>query len=77
MYRLTLSIEKLDEGGFLGTCSDLPGFLVQGSSPEEVLHLAPEVAADFIAVLRETGRPLPPEIKLDTTPAELAVYVPA
>ena len=59
MYQITLEIRRLDEGPYLGTSPDLPGLVVQGTTPEEVVGLAPEVARDLISVMIETGEPLP------------------
>ncbi|MBI1955909.1 MAG: type II toxin-antitoxin system HicB family antitoxin [Acidobacteria bacterium] len=59
MYRITLEIQRLPEGPYLGTSPDLPGLIVQASTPEEVVALAPAIAKDLITVMRETGQPLP------------------
>ena len=59
MYQITLEIQRLPEGFYLGTSPDLPGLIVQASTPEEVVALAPAIAKDLIAVMRETGQPLP------------------
>ena len=42
MYKITLDIENLPEGPYLGTSPDLPGLVVQRNSIQEVLSLAPE-----------------------------------
>ena len=57
MYKITLEIEHLPEGPYLGTSPDLPGLVVQADSVQEVLQLAPEVAHDLIAVMVETRLP--------------------
>jgi len=59
MYQITLQIQRLPEGYFLGTSPDLPGLIVQAETAEEVVALAPGVAKDLIAVMRETGQSLP------------------
>jgi predicted RNase H-like HicB family nuclease len=59
MYKITLEIEHLPEGPYLGTSPDLPGLVVQADSVQEVLQLAPDVAHDLIAVMVETHQPLP------------------
>jgi len=56
MYKITLEIEHLPEGPYLGTSPDLPGLVVQADSVQEVLQLAPDVAHDLIAVMVETHR---------------------
>ncbi len=59
MYQITLNIERLPEGPYLGTSPDLPGLIVQADSAEEVIRLAPDIAHDLIEVVEETGQPLP------------------
>lgn len=68
MYKITLEIEQLPEGPYLGTSPDLPGLVVQGESIQEILSLAPDVAHDLIAVMVETDQPLPPGIETITAP---------
>ena len=77
MYKITLDIEQLPEGPYLGTSPDLPGLVVQGEDVQEVLRLAPEVARDLIAVMVETNQPLPPGVETVTTPGRIPVLVPA
>jgi predicted RNase H-like HicB family nuclease len=74
MYRITLQIEHLPEGVALGTSPDLPGLVIQAETAEEVIRLAPDLAAELIAVMRETGQPIPLEPVEDMT---LPVIVPA
>lgn len=59
MYTITLEIELLPEGPYLGTSPDLPGLVVQGESVQEVIDLAPEVAQDLIAVMIESSQAHP------------------
>lgn len=77
MYRITLEIEQLPEGPYLGTCPELPGLVVQGDSVQEVLQLAPDLAHDLIAVMVETNQALPAELELVSSPGRLSVLVPA
>lgn len=77
MYKITLEIEHLPEGPYLGTSPDLPGLVVQGDSIQEVLTLAPDVAHDLIEVMIETNQPLPPGIETITVPGRVSVLVPA
>ncbi|HYN22852.1 MAG TPA: type II toxin-antitoxin system HicB family antitoxin [Thermoanaerobaculia bacterium] len=77
MYKITLELEKLPEGPYLGTSPDLPGLVVQGDSVEEVIQLAPDVAHDLIAVIIETNQQLPPGIETVSAPGRLSVLVPA
>lgn len=77
MYKITLEIEHLPEGPYLGTSPDLPGLVVQGESIQEVLRLAPDVAHDLIEVMIETNQQLPPGIETITAPGRVSVLVPA
>ena len=56
MYQITLEIRRLEEGPYLGTSPELPGLIVQGSTAEEVVNLAPDVARELIEVMVETGQ---------------------
>jgi predicted RNase H-like HicB family nuclease len=73
MYKITLEIEHLPEGPYLGTSPELPGLVVQADSVQDVLRLAP----DLIAVMVETNQPLPPGIETVTAPRRVSVLVPA
>jgi predicted RNase H-like HicB family nuclease len=75
MYRITLRIERLPEGVSLGTSPDLPGLVIQAETAEEVVRLAPELARELIAVMRETGQPL--ELKEVDDPLSVPLIVPA
>jgi predicted RNase H-like HicB family nuclease len=68
IYDLALQIEEIQDGDdyrYPGTSPDLPGLLVAGDTAEEVLSLAPSVAAALIASLQAEGDPLPATIRLD------------
>jgi len=77
VYKITLEVEQLPEGPYLGTSPDLPGLVVQGESIQEILSLAPDVAHDLIAVMVETNQPLPPGIETVRAPGRIPVLVPA
>ncbi|HJW83613.1 MAG TPA: type II toxin-antitoxin system HicB family antitoxin [Anaerolineae bacterium] len=76
-YQITLEIEQLEEGPYLGTSPDLPGLIVEADSPEEVIALAPDIARDLIEVMLETGQPLPPRLKVVKTPKRVSLVVAA
>jgi predicted RNase H-like HicB family nuclease len=76
-FQITLDIEQLEEGPYLGTSPDLPGLIVQADSPEKVIALAPDIARDLIEVMQETGQPLPAQLKPVTTPRHVSLMVPA
>ena len=66
IYDLAIHVEEIQDGGdyhYLATCPDLPGLLVAGDTAEEVLTLAPSVAAALIASLQSEGDPLPVTIR--------------
>lgn len=77
MYKITVEIERLPEGLYLGTSPELPGLVVQGDSVEEVLSLAPDVAHDLIAVMVETEQRLPAGVETVTVPSRISLLVPA
>jgi predicted RNase H-like HicB family nuclease len=74
MYH-TLVIEQLPEGQYLRTSPELPGLIVQGSTYDEVIGLAPEIAHDLIVVMLETGQSLPLQLKPITFPARVPMLV--
>jgi predicted RNase H-like HicB family nuclease len=74
---ITLEIDQLPAGPFLGTSPDLPGLVVQADSVQEVLRLAPGVAHDLIAVMVETNQRLPPGIEKVSASGRVSVLVPA
>jgi len=76
-YRITLEIEHLPEGPYLGTSPDLPGLIVQAETAEEVIRLAPDIAADLIQVMQEMGQPLPTHLVALFTPLRVPIAVPA
>ncbi len=76
-YRITLEIEHLPEGPYLGTSPDLPGLIVQAETAEEVIRLAPDIAADLIQVMQEMGQPLPTQLVALLTPLRVPIAVPA
>jgi predicted RNase H-like HicB family nuclease len=66
VYDLAIRVEEIRDGGgyrYIATSPDLPGLLVAGDTPEEVLSLTPSVASALIASLRAEGDPLPPTIR--------------
>jgi len=76
-YRITLGIEHLPEGPYLGTSPDLPGLIVQAETAEEAIRLAPDIAADLIQIMQEMGQPLPTRIVALFAPLRVPITVPA
>jgi len=56
---LSLSVEPLEEGGFLATSDDLPGLLAQGRTIAETIEIAQDVARKLIESYMEHGDELP------------------
>ena len=77
MYQITLEIQKLEEGPYLGTSPELPGLIVQGASPEEVVELAPDIARELIEVMLETGEALPAGLRPLASTTRVPLVVPA
>lgn len=77
MYQITLEIQRTQEGPYLGTSPDLPGLVVQGATPEQVVELAPDIARELISVMIETGQPLPPGLHRLASPTRVQLVVPA
>jgi len=75
LYQITLEIQRLEEGPYLGTSPDLPGLIVQGATPEDVVGLAPDLARELIEVMIETGQPLPPGLRPVETPIRIPLVV--
>ena len=77
MYQITLEIRRLEEGPYLGTSPELPGLIVQGKTPEEVVDLAPDIARDLIEVMVETGQSLPAGLRPVDDPTRVLLIVTA
>ena len=75
MYQIMLEIQRLPEGPYLATSLELPGLIIQGASPEEVVYLAPAVARDPIDVMIETGQDLPPGLLHIDVPARVPIVI--
>lgn len=70
LYEIEIKVEKLKDGGdyeYVATSPDLPGLLVAGDTVDEVLTLAPQVAAALIASIQEAGDPLPNSLQVTPT----------
>lgn len=65
-YDMAIEVEELADGGdyrYMATSHDLPGLIVVGDTPEEVLSEAPRVAAALIAAMKADGSPLPEAVR--------------
>lgn len=62
LYDLTILVEEIKDGSdyqYVATSPELPNLIVVGETPEEVLAIAPEVAAALLASMQAAGDPLP------------------
>jgi len=58
-YLIPLSIEPLEEGGYLATSSALQGLIAQGRTIAETIEIAEDVARKLLESCIEHGDPLP------------------
>jgi predicted RNase H-like HicB family nuclease len=61
VYELRIDVEELTDGSdyrYMATSPDLPGLIVAGDTAEEVLNLAPQVAAALITSTGSSSAPL-------------------
>ena len=61
-YLIPISIEPLEEGGYLATSSLLQGLIAQGRTIAETLEIAEDVARKLIESSIEHKVPLPKEL---------------
>jgi antitoxin HicB len=74
-YRFTIRPLTADEGGgYLIEFPDLPGCMSDGETIEEALANGAEAKRDWIAAMREAGRPVPPPA-VDTADAYSGKWV--
>ncbi len=70
LYDLQIEVEELKDGSdyhYIATSPDLPNLIVAGDTVEEVLALAPSVAAALIASMQAHGTPLPSTLRRVTS----------
>lgn len=56
--RISITVERLPEGVYLGTSEQVPGLTVEGDTPEETARAAEAVAMDLLE--DEIGHSLDP-----------------
>lgn len=66
-HLIPISIEPLDEGGYLATSSALQGLIAQGHTIAETLEIAEDVARKIIESKIEHNEPIPKELISDKT----------
>ena len=83
IYELTIKLEELNDGGdykYMATSPDLPGLIVVGDSPDEVIDITPQVASALIASVKDSGDAIPETLQpINRLPytSRLTVTVPA
>jgi len=60
---LNITVEPLEEGGYLATSPDLNGLVAQGRTVAETMEIAQDVARKLIESYIEHGDRLPPKIR--------------
>ena len=64
---IDITVEKLDEGGYLATSETLQGLIAQGRTIAETIEIAQDVAKKLIESCIEYGDSLHFEVALSTT----------
>ncbi len=59
---VSITIEPLDEGGYLATSDDLQGLIAQGRTIAETMEIAQDVARRLVESYLEHGDPLPEKV---------------
>ncbi len=60
---ITITIEPLEEGGYLATSSTVQGLIAEGQTIAETIEIAQDVARRQIESSLEHGDPLPPTLR--------------
>ena len=78
-YLIPISIEPLEEGGYLATSTVLQGLIAQGRTIAETLEIAEDVARKIIESCIEHHDPFPKELlakKPATTKFDIQIPIP-
>jgi len=59
LFKLSVEIEPLDEGGFLASCPNLQGGHVEGRTIHEASENFEDVAKNLVQIFKQEGLPLP------------------
>ncbi len=66
------------KGAYGGVVPDILGACAMGNTVDEALANAEDVLADFVSILAEDGKPIPPPSSIDDIPlqpGEIVAYV--
>jgi predicted RNase H-like HicB family nuclease len=70
---VAMVVHKAEEGGYWASFPDLPGCFTQGETLEELREHAREAVAGHLAVLQDSGQPLPePVLTVEPIAADVA-----
>jgi len=58
-HNYTVLFEPAEEGGFVVTCSELPGLVTEGDTLEEARAMAKDAIQVYLESLRADGLPFP------------------
>ena len=78
-YLIPLTIEPLEEGGYLATSSVLQGLIAQGRTIAETFEIAEDVARKIVESCIEHGDPLPRsflEDKVNSAKMDVKIPIP-
>lgn len=67
-YLIPISIEPLEEGGYLATSPVLQGLIAQGRTAAETLEIAEDVARKILESKIKHNEPIPKEIIANDAP---------
>ena len=71
--RIPLVLDPQPEGGYTVTSPLLPELITEGDTVSEALANAEDAFAAVMEIYEDSGRPLPPSIRLDDTNSSVSV----
>jgi len=77
-YRLSVTVESLEDGRYLAVAPDLRGCLAEGDTIAEAIENVEDAARVIIELCLKEGLPMPPELQGEEEPlvkAEVVVKV--
>ena len=60
---IRLQIERLEEGVYLATSTDVPGLVAEGRTIAEAIEIAQDLTRRMVEIWLEHGDPLPPALR--------------
>jgi len=71
----TVLFEPAEEGGYVVTCTALPGLVTEGDTLEEARIMAADAIRVYLESLRLDGQPIPVDKKLSADPVKEEITV--